>query len=75
MTIFQPADLQRHIDATLATVPGGRKGALVAYYTLDGAFKVAVATRLGYGWSLGAMFERDQAQGRISGGVEIRGSW
>ena len=75
MTIFQPGDLQRHVDRALAAIPDGRKGALVAYYTLDGRFKVTVAQRIGESWSLGVTFERDQANGRISGGVDVRGYW
>ena len=74
-TIFDPASLQRHIDAVFAEVPVDHHTALVGYYTTDGRWRMTVARRVGNSWFYGATFGKDQAAGNIAGGVFVRGSW
>lgn len=73
--IFNSDALQRQIDIEFAAIPAGKSGALVAYWTTAGVWRVAVATKIGDHWTLGGVAQVDAARGNIVGGLQIRATW
>lgn len=73
--VFTPAALQAQIDAALAQVPPGAKGALLGYARTDGSAGVAIAVRAGDQWTMRGVLTREATQGRITGGVSVELTW
>lgn len=71
---FNAQAIDRAIDASLARIPEGRKGAALAVLQADGTFRVAVATRLSDRWDVVVTVAKDPGQ-QPDGAVAVRGSW
>ena len=72
---FDYVALQRQVDAALSDVPDDHSRCLVGYALTDGRWRVSMAQRLGHGWRLDGYFGKDSAEGNISGGIMLKGSW
>ena len=72
---FGPEALAAAVEAELASVPPGRRYAVVGYWMTDGRWRVSVVARVDEHWQFGAVLERDMAAGRIQGGVQVQATW
>lgn len=71
--IFGDAAVQAAIDAALAQLPAGKKGAVIAY--ADGnTVRLAVTARIAEGWSAVGVLA-GQYGGKLEGAAAIRFSW
>jgi hypothetical protein len=75
-TIFDPASLQKHVDAALSSlvIPPGKRGVVVAYARLDGTVGMAAVMRINGVWSVGATFQLDIERG-IQGEFDIKATF
>lgn len=75
--IFSPENLQRHVDAQLATIPDGHTLAGIGYFTIgpngQKTWHVAIAKKIGDSWSIGGTFDMHSKQD-MSGGIIVQWS-
>lgn len=65
--------IEQAVTAALKTVPGDKRGALLAVATTEGA-RAVVAAKLGEDWKLAGWVGKDW-QGPVEAGVAVMGTW
>lgn len=72
---FDDAAIQEAIDAALANVPAGKRGAVVAYVDHRGDARLAAAARIGEHWSVVGVLSHQPSNGKVDGAAAIRMVW
>lgn len=71
--VFSNETIQKAVNDALATIPEGKKGAVLAVADLEGARLVAAA-RLSSGWSIVGILDKPW-NGKLNALAEVRFEW
>lgn len=70
MTRFDPASIEKYVQAELVKIPKSKSMAFVATAGLDGSVEFRYAHRIGDEWTLGAVVRKERGR-QIEGGVQV----